>query len=109
MKRMTLNDFQAASARTWNEGGTDPLQNAALGLVGEAGEVADEVKKIRYHGHPMDRDKIIKELGDVLYYVAMAALELECSLDTVAKRNVDKLKSRYPDGFSFERSMNRNE
>jgi NTP pyrophosphatase (non-canonical NTP hydrolase) len=46
---------------------------AALGLVGEAGEVADYLKKVAYHGHVLDKDKLCKELGDALWYVAMAA------------------------------------
>ena len=69
-----------------------------LGLAGEAGEVAEKVKKvIRDKNGIMDRetkDKISKELGDVLWYVAQLATELKLSLDEVAIANITKLQSR---------------
>jgi len=69
-----------------------------LGLVGEAGEVADKYKKIiRDHDgqiSPQQRDDLIKELGDVLWYVATLARYLDVSLDEVARRNVTKLSDR---------------
>ncbi len=86
------------------------LNASALGLNGEAGEIADHVKKIMYHGHPLDsdtRDKIAKEIGDILWYCAMGAKGLGIGLGEIAQMNVDKLKKRYPEGFSTERSLNR--
>ena len=83
------------------------LAIAGLGLAGEAGEVADEVKKIIGHGHALDEDKLIKEIGDVLWYAAEMCSALGVSLDYVAKKNIEKLRARYPEGFSRERSINR--
>ena len=86
------------------------LNAAALGLNGEAGEIADHVKKLMFHGHPLDdttRDKIAKEIGDILWYCAMAARGIGLDLGDVATMNVEKLRKRYPDGFSTERSLNR--
>ena len=86
------------------------LVNASLGLSGEAGEFTDLVKKVICHGHPytMDiRERLIKELGDVLWYCARAADALETTLDLVAVLNIDKLRQRYPEGFSQERSLHR--
>lgn len=114
---LTLNAYQRAAART---GGSDlqpgntlkGLSCAALGLTGEAGEVADIVKKVVHHRHPLDgatRLNLIKELGDVLWYVAHAASVLGVTLDQVAAVNVEKLSRRYPDGFSSERSLSREE
>ena len=86
------------------------LNAAALGLNGEAGEIADHVKKIMFHGHPLDdatRDKIAKEIGDILWYCAMGAKGIGIPLGEIASMNVEKLKKRYPEGFSTERSLNR--
>ncbi len=73
-----------------------------LGLVGEAGEVAEKVKKIiRDQGGKISeehRQELIKELGDVLYYIATAAFELDSDLKTVAEKNVAKLSSRLERG-----------
>ena len=74
------------------------LLEKVLGLPGEAGETADKFKKIlRDKGgviSPSDRDEIVKELGDVLWYVAMIAEYLEVPLSEVAKLNIEKLESR---------------
>ena len=64
------------------------ILEAALGLNGEAGEVADIVKKSIFGGHPMDRTKLILELGDVLWYVTEMAHGLGISLDQVMTENI---------------------
>jgi NTP pyrophosphatase (non-canonical NTP hydrolase) len=79
----------------------------ALGVGGEAGEVVDEVKKVAFHGHELNKEKLIEELGDVLWYVARMADSLAVPLSEVAGKNMDKLEKRYPDGFSVERSKKR--
>lgn len=106
---MTLDDYQQLAARTLGRGRTheQQLSNAALGLAGEAGEVAEVVKKHLFHSTPLDQDAIVSELGDCLWYVAAFATALGLSLDDVAARNVEKLRRRYPDGFDPERSRNR--
>ena len=107
---MTLNEYQALAQRTADITGNDlhkKLLNGCMGMCGEAGECIDALKKHMMQGHELDRDAIIKELGDVLWYVAEAATALEVSLDEVGQRNIDKLRKRYPAGFSAERSINR--
>lgn len=89
------------------EKGVEQLVNAALGLAGESGEFADLVKKFRYHGHTPDFDKLEKELGDILWYVAEACDALGLEMGMVARHNIMKLAERYPEGFSTERSVNR--
>lgn len=79
----------------------------ALGVSGEAGEVAEIMKKHLGHKHDLDKDKLIEELGDVLWYLAAIASKLNISLDTVAKENLKKLRTRYPNGFNSEDSKNR--
>ena len=80
----------------------DALVLGALGLCGEAGEVAEPIKKHLYHGKPLDREKLLNELGDVLWYVNYTARALGFSLAQVADANNRKLRARYPQGFSVE-------
>ena len=103
---MNMNEYQALARRT---AGQASITIWALGVAGEAGEVADYIKKVVGHGHPMDREKLTKELGDVLWYIAALAAEINVTLDEVAQMNVDKLRARYPDGFDSKRSMERTE
>lgn len=74
-----------------------------LGLVGEAGEVAEKVKKIfRDNNGELDAERkavLEKELGDVLWYLAQLATELGLSLDDIAKNNIAKLQSRKERGM----------
>lgn len=99
-----LDQYQQEALRTAGDIRPEIL---GLGIAGEAGEVADLLKKHLGHGHPLDREKLIKELGDVLWYVAVLANWAGATLDEVAQVNVAKLKVRYPNGFSTERSQNR--
>lgn len=91
--------------------GYDPgeLLNGALGLTGEAGEVADQIKKTIFHGHKMDYDGLVKELGDVCWYLALLCHAIDVPLEEVMTRNIEKLKKRYPEGFSESASINRKE
>jgi len=106
---MDLNEYQQLAVRTMGGDRTheQQLANAALGLAGEAGEVADMLKKHLYHAHPLDRDAVVKELGDCMWYVAAVASVLGVELDEIGERNIEKLRRRYPEGFSIERSLNR--
>lgn len=106
---MDANDYQRLALRTEAPGRAqrDRLLNAALGLAGEAGEFADSVKKYAYHAHALDEAALCKELGDVLWYVALACDTLGLQLSDVMAENVEKLRRRYPEGFSPERSINR--
>lgn len=106
---LTFDNYQNAALRTApaQEPSREALAIRALGLAGEAGEVVELVKKYLGHGHDFDRDKLRKELGDVLWYVATLADATGLSLGEVAQHNIDKLRARYPDGFSHEASLNR--
>ena len=107
---MTPNEYQKLAMTTLNPQLTqkDVLINAVMGLCGESGEAIDIVKKHLHQGHELDREKLIKELGDIAWYLAEAATALDIDLETVLERNIEKLKSRYPEGFSAERSIHRN-
>ena len=108
---LTLREYQAAAARTINGDlcKREQLINMSLGLAGETGEVVDAMKKSLFHGHDLDAWELCEELGDLLWYIAGISGTLGVGLDLLGQRNVDKLKHRYPDGFSVERSRNRDE
>ncbi|WP_179879773.1 nucleoside triphosphate pyrophosphohydrolase family protein [Bacillus cereus] len=108
----TFSDFDASVSRTWKKQDfKDAVSNAALGLTGEAGEVADLIKKGIYHGREFNYDEnsvdsydVIDELSDVLFYVSAMAQEFGSTLEDVAKHNREKLEKRFPKGFSTEAS-----
>lgn len=103
---MNINDYQQMSARTakHHEG---ELVNYGLGIAGEAGEVADLIKKAVFHGHDIDAEQIKKELGDVLWYLTQIARVSGLTLEEIATANIEKLYKRYPNGFSKNASINR--
>lgn len=76
----------------------------AIGLAGEAGEVAELAKKQIFHQHGLDVEKWIKELGDVLWYVAACCTHLGLNMEDVMSHNIAKLKARFPDGYEASRT-----
>ncbi len=108
---MNFSDYQELAARTLGRDRTheQQLANAALGLTGEAGETAELIKKHLFHATPLDRNAMVKELGDCLWYIAAFATVLDIPMSEIADRNIEKLKRRYPEGFDPERSRNRTE
>lgn len=106
---MTIHEYQKLAMTTLNPelSQKDVLINGVMGLCGESGEAIDIVKKHLHQGHELDREKLIKELGDIAWYLAETATALDVSLEEVLERNIEKLRSRYPEGFSTERSVNR--
>lgn len=69
---MNICDYQVAALRTSGVTiGEDMVNNAVLGLIGEVGEVVDLIKKVIFHGHPIDKDAFSKEIGDVFWYIAL--------------------------------------
>ena len=105
---MTINQYQKEAMRTASEK-CRSLANCAMGLAGEAGECTDIIKKHLFHGHELDREHLAKELGDVAWYIAVGAEVIGYDLETVLQMNVDKLRARYPTGFSTDRSLYRAE
>jgi NTP pyrophosphatase (non-canonical NTP hydrolase) len=95
---MTLDEYQKKALRTNINHGTHIFFDRMFGLVGEAGEMADKVKKWirddKADWEKLDKEMMVSELGDVLWYVATLADTLGFSLDEVARRNVKKLASR---------------
>lgn len=121
---MTGNEYQQLAMRTndglnrlrledaiTNQGdiSVSQLINGCLGLTGEAGEVSDLVKKGIFHEKGIDLEHLKKECGDCAWYLAMICDACGFTLDDVMQYNIDKLKTRYPTGFSAEASLHRKE
>lgn len=118
---MTGSEYQKLAMRTNDEKSTERLAlfvndgridiggilNGCLGLSGEVGEFNDMMKKWIFHGKLLDEAHAKKELGDIFWYLALIAHSFGWNLDEIMQMNVDKLKARYPDGFSVELSNNR--
>lgn len=103
--------YQDLSSRTINYSLEEELAlaNWAMGLAGEAGETVDALKKVLFHGHSLNKDKIAEELGDVLWYVSAICNNLGLSMEQIAFDNVMKLKKRYPERYSNFNSINRDD
>jgi len=94
-----LNDYQKAAYEFCSGKGKEtPLLAGALGMCGEAGECAEIVKKALFQGHEVNKDKMIEELGDVMWYIALTATGLGVTLEEIATYNIEKLSRRYPTG-----------
>lgn len=108
---MTINEYQKLAMTTLNPALSkkDVLVNGVMGLCGESGEAIDIVKKHLAQGHPLDKEKLAKELGDVAWYLAETAWALDIPLEDILQANIEKLRKRYPEGFDPERSANRTE
>lgn len=100
--------YQVKAMRTAKPGDTDfDLMHAAYGLAGEAGEFADCIKKHQVYAKPFDRENAIEELGDVLWFVALACNALDVTMEEVAAANIEKLSKRYPEKYSDQHAAAR--
>lgn len=107
-------DYKGVAERmTGYEGQTLPdsqtldLIHASMGLVTEAGEFQDMLKKHLYYGRELDTVNLKEEIGDLLWYCAIALEALGTDFKSVMKTNIDKLKARYPEKFTEESANNR--
>ena len=103
--RTQMNDteFSISMPRTF-------ILRDVVGISGEAGELLDLVKKLVFHNHKLDdnmHNKMKKELGDVMWYVAALCNDMGWNLKDVMDMNIEKLQKRYPDGWDEERSKKR--
>ncbi len=107
---MEINEYQKQAMETLNKDlkeKDDILLNSVMGLCGESGEAIDIVKKYLFQKHPLNKVEFVKELGDIAWYLAEASYSVGYDLETVCKMNIEKLKTRYPNGFSYEDSLKR--
>jgi NTP pyrophosphatase (non-canonical NTP hydrolase) len=111
---MNATFYQQLAKRTLIERPEQPLTDEetmkvwnALGVAGEAGELCDLVKKGIFHRHGIDVDKLKKEIGDVCWYLAGLATQFDLDFGEILESNIEKLKRRYPNGFSSDDSKKR--
>lgn len=83
------------------------LLHAMIGLCTEGGEIQDQVKKHIFYGKPLDKVNLVEELGDLMWYIAIASDVLGVSLDEIMQRNNDKLEARYGKVFTESAALNR--
>ena len=103
--------IESLSALNGKGANINRLTTAAVGISAEGGEFMEIVKKMVFQGKPWNddnREHLIIELGDVMWYVMQACAALDVSLEDVVAGNVEKLKKRYPGGeFNVYESENR--
>lgn len=96
---------RAREISSWMNGSFSRMDNAVAGLAGEAGEVGDLWKKLKFHNKELseeNRQKLIDELSDVCWYTMQAAIALNVNFDDIIRHNVEKLQARHPHGFSSD-------
>ncbi len=105
---MTMDDYQTLAARTINKDMScaEILMHALHEIAAECGEIHGHFQKM-YQGHPLDENALMLEVGDLLWGIAELCTVNSWEMSDVARANIDKLRKRYPDGFSAERSLNR--
>ena len=97
---MTINEYQQLALRTgsYMNNDLDRILQGVMGLAGESGECVDLMKKHIFQGHSLDSEHLMKELGDIAWYLALTADAIGFTLEEVLETNIEKLESRYPDG-----------
>jgi NTP pyrophosphatase (non-canonical NTP hydrolase) len=81
--------------------------HAVFGLASEVGEFADAYKKYIFYGRPVDETNAIEEIGDILWYLAIAADSLGVTIEECQRRNIAKLRARYPERFTEADAVDR--
>lgn len=105
---MKLDQYQQLAIRTAKKVNFEAdLMHVALGFAGEAGEFADAVKKHLVYGKELDKGNVIEEIGDLLWYCALACETMGIDMSEIAQQNITKLKLRYPEKYSDKHASDR--
>ncbi len=86
---------------------TPRIEHGAMGAVTEAAELMDIVKKCKIYGKDFDKLHMIEEMGDLMWYLAILCDDLGVTFEEVWKKNIKKLRARYPDKYTDENAVNR--
>lgn len=84
------------------------IEHGVIGIVTEAGELMDAVKKTKIYRKELDKVNLIEELGDIFWYTALLCDELGVSFEDIMDKNIAKLEARYPEKYSHDNAINRN-
>jgi NTP pyrophosphatase (non-canonical NTP hydrolase) len=104
--RTESNDFDVIGPRL-NHTKSIRLLHAGMGMSTEAAEFIDQLKKHIFYGKPLDEVNLAEEIGDLLWYIAIASDELEIDISQIMQTNIDKLRARFPEKFTEEKAENR--
>lgn len=99
-------DFEAIKSRLLHDKELRIL-HAGMGLATESGEFLDALKKAIFYGKPLDEVNLREEVGDLLWYCAIALDALNGDFESVMQTNIDKLKARYPEKFTEDKAIDR--
>lgn len=86
---------------------TPRIEHAVMGIVTEAGELMDAIKKAKIYGKELDKINIVEELGDLMWYFALLSDELKVTFEEIWDKNIRKLALRYPEKYSHDKALNR--
>lgn len=86
---------------------TPRIEHGIMGIVTEAGELMDAIKKSKIYGKPLDRVNLVEEAGDVMWYLAILADELGVTFEEIWDKNIQKLQKRYPEKYTHDQALNR--
>lgn len=99
-----LDDYSAAIKRMAD---VAPFLHVLMGIMSEAGELSDQLKRHTIYGTGLDKQNIAEEVGDILWYVTLASLYLGLDLKRIMEMNEVKLQARYGSGFSADKAVDR--
>ena len=107
--QFTLDKYTELAMRTAKDMGTEQMNliHAALGISSDAGELVDAIKKHVIYRKPLDMENVLEEIGDCLWFLALAANTLGVPLSMIAMNNIGKLAKRYPEKYSDEAAIAR--
>jgi NTP pyrophosphatase (non-canonical NTP hydrolase) len=100
-------DYSPVSKRLSENNSLMRLLHASIGMSGETGEVLDNLKKSVMYGKELNKENLLEECGDILYYMAVMLHELNSDFEQVMQMNCEKLRKRYPNGFSEKDAIER--
>ncbi len=102
-----LYDYEQSKSLGYEDPSLMRILHGAIGISGEAGELMDSLKKVLMYGKPLDKSHLKEECGDLLWYMSILLDEIDSNFEEVMQMNINKLKKRYPEGFTEKDAVER--